>query len=38
MEERNVQWILDKFLLGVVNKVERGLMDQKKMKGLVKVN
>jgi hypothetical protein len=38
MEERIVRWILGKFLVGVVNKVEKGAMDQKKMRGLVKVN
>jgi hypothetical protein len=38
MEERIVQWILEKLLMGVTSEVERKPMDQKRMKGLTDVN
>jgi hypothetical protein len=38
MEEKTIWWILEKFLMGVVGKAERGPMYQERMKGLAEVN
>jgi hypothetical protein len=38
VEEKTVQQILEKLLVGVLGEVERVLMDQKRMKGLDEIN